>query len=409
MEFNTQLLHGSNSFDEKTGATQVPIFQAAAFHYESAEQLEQAFSGSGQGYVYTRIGNPSVHTFERRIANLEKGIGAVSCSSGMAAISLAVLNLLEQGDELVASSGIFSGSYALFKSLSDFGITARFTPDVREESFADLITAKTKLIFIESIGNPKMDIPDIKALAGLAHSRQIPLIVDNTVTSPYLLRPLELGADIVVHSTSKIINGSGNSIGGVIIDKGRFQWSEEKFPKLFKLKKTHSFFAYLAKLRSGLHRDLGACQAPFNAYLNCLGLETLGLRLDRICSNALALARFLSQHPQVQWVNYPGLGENPYHQIASEQFSGKYGILLTFGVGSKERAYNVINSLKYAYNLANIGDVRTLVIHPASTIYANQSPEERLEAGVPEDMIRVSVGIEDIEDLINDFDQALAE
>ncbi|MFZ5641237.1 MAG: O-acetylhomoserine aminocarboxypropyltransferase/cysteine synthase family protein [Bacillota bacterium] len=407
MEFNTRLLHGNHQPDEKTGATTVPIYQSTSFRHKSAEELESIFSGTDYGYIYSRINNPTVDAFEKRMALLEKGVGAVACASGMSAITLAVFNLVEQGDELVSSAGIFGGTYSLFKSLADYGITARFAGNAAVESFAGQINDKTKLIFIETIGNPKMDVPNICALADLAHAHQIPLIVDNTVTTPYSIRPIEHGADIVVHSTSKLINGSGNSIGGIIVDKGRLPWSAEKFPKLHELRKTYAFLAYLAKLRKGLHRDMGACMAPFNAYLNCIGLETLGLRMERICSNAMELAGFLSRHPEVAWVNYPGLKDNPYHQIAAEQFGGKYGILLTFGVGSKERAFKVINNLKYAYNLANIGDIRTLVIHPASTIYTANSPEEKAIMGVTEDMIRVSAGIEDIKDLVEDFGQAL--
>ncbi|MCL4440377.1 MAG: O-acetylhomoserine aminocarboxypropyltransferase/cysteine synthase [Firmicutes bacterium] len=407
MQFNTKLLHGNHQPDKNTGSTTTPIYQSVSFRHKTAEELERIFNGTDYGYIYSRINNPTVDAFERRIAFLEKGVGAIACASGMSAITLAVLNLVEQGDELVSAAGIFGGTYTLFKSLADYGVNVRFADTTDEESFSQRITDKTKLIFVETIGNPKMDVPNIKILANLAHSHQIPLIVDNTVTTPCLIRPIEHGADIVIHSTSKLINGSGNSIGGVIIDKGRIPWSEEKFPKLHELKKTYAFLAYLAKLRKGLHRDIGACMTPFNAYLNSIGMETLGLRAERMCSNALELAKFLEQNPVVAWVNYPGLQVNPYHQIARQQFEGKYGIMLTFGVGSKERAFKVINKLKYAYNLANIGDIRSLVIHPASTIYAACSPEEKALMGVAEDMIRVSVGVEDIGDLLEDFNQAL--
>lgn len=407
MELNTKLLHGNHEPDKSTGSTTTPIYQSTSFRYSTAEELERVFNGSDYGYIYSRINNPTVDAFERRIALLEKGAGAVACSSGMSAIALAVLNLLEQGDELVSSSGIFGGTYSLFANLADYGIKARFSTESTATAFAELINEKTRLIFVETIGNPKMDVPDIAAIAELAHAHQIPLLVDNTVTTPYLFRPIEHGADIVIHSTSKLINGSGNSIGGIIIDKGRLPWSAEKFPKLNEMRKQFSFFAYLAKLRKGLHRDIGACMAPMNAFLNGLGLETLGVRMDRACSNALELAAFLQNHPKVKWVNYPGLKDNPYHDIASRQFGGKYGVILTFGAGSKANAFKVINNLKYAYNLANIGDVRTLVIHPASTIYCTNTPEERALLGVTDDMIRVSVGIEDITDLLDDFEKAI--
>jgi len=407
MEFNTKLIHGNHGPDKSTGSTTTPIYQSNSFHHSTAEELERVFNGSEYGYIYSRINNPTVDAFEKRIALLEKGAGAVACSSGMSAIALAVLNLLGQGDELVASSGLFGGTYSLLTSLADYGIKARFSTESTTASLEQLINEKTRLIFVEAIGNPKMDVPNIADIAELAHAHQIPLLVDNTVTTPYLLRPIEHGADIVIHSTSKLINGGGNSIGGIIIDKGRLPWSAEKFPILSEMRKQFSFFAYLAKLRKGLHRDIGACMAPMNAYLTGLGLETLGVRMDKACSNAFELASFLQNHPGVRWVNYPGLQDNPYHELAVRQFGDKYGVILTFGVGSKANAFKVINNLKLAYNLANIGDVRTLVIHPASTIYSSNTPEERKLLGVTGDLVRVSAGIEDIRDLLDDFEKAL--
>ncbi len=407
MKFNTRLLHGNFQPDKSTGSTGTPIYQSTAFRHDTAEELEKIFKGMAYGHIYTRISNPTVEAFERRIAGLEKGVGAVACSSGMSAISLAVLNLLETGDEIVSASGIFGGTYSLFGNLSSYGIKAFFAADSSLDSFSQLISEKTKLIFIETIGNPKLDVPNVQSLAELAHSNGIPLVVDNTVTTPYLIRPIEHGADIVVHSTSKLINGGGNSIGGVIVDSGKFQWAAEKFPVLAEMRKKFSFLSYVAKLRQGLHRDLGACMAPFNAYLTSLGLETLGLRMDRMCGNAIQLAQFLDAHNKVEGVNYPGLKNHDCHQIASLQFGGKFGVILTFSVGTKGQAFKVINGLKYAYNAANIGDIRTLVIHPASTIYSAFSEEERSLMGVTPDMIRVSVGIEDIEDLTEDFNKAL--
>ena len=407
MEFNTKLLHGNFDPENNTGSTTFPIYQSSSFNHNTAEELEAIFKGSQPGFVYSRINNPTIDSLERRIAALEKGIGAIACASGMAAINLALLNILKQGDELVSTSGVFGGTYNLFQGYADLGIQAHYAKDARVESFAAKISDKTRLLFIETIGNPKMDVPDIKALADLAHNHGIPLIVDNTATSPALCRPFELGADIVIHSTSKLINGGGNSIGGIIVDRGKFQWSQEKFPKLQELKSKYGPLTYLAKLRKGFHRDMGPCMSPFNAYLTSLGLETLGLRTERICSNALQLAEFLDHHQEIPWVNYPGLADNPYHNIAKIQFNSQFGIILTFGAGTKERAFKIINSLKYPCNLANIGDIRTLVIHPASTIYATNTDQEKEMMGVTEDMIRVSVGIEDIKDLIEDFDQAL--
>lgn len=407
MKFNTSLLHGNFNPDKKTGATTTPIYQSTAFRHETAEELENIFKGSESGYIYTRLNNPTIESFERRIAFLEKGAGAVACASGMAAVTQAVLNILKSGDEILAGSGIFGGTYSLFENLAEYGITTQYAEDNGMAHFATWITEKTKLIFVETIGNPKLDVADIRRLAELAHTHGIPLIVDNTVATPYLVRPIEHGADIVIHSTSKYINGSGNSIGGVIVDSGKFPWDCGKYSLLKEYRKFGAF-TYLAKLRKSIFRDFGACISPFNAYLNSLGLETLGLRMDRLCANALALALALRENNKVSFVNYPGLVDNDYYEMAKEQFAGKFGGILTIRVGSKENAFKVINNLKYAENLANIGDARTLVIHPASTIYATNTIKEKEKMGVYEDLIRISVGLEDIEDIVEDFQQALA-
>ncbi len=406
MRFDTALLHGNYKPDGKTGATTTPIFQSSSFVHGTAEELENIFLGREPGFIYTRINNPTIEAFEKRIAYLEGGIGAAACSSGMSAVTLALLNILKSGEEIVSGSGIFGGTYSLFKCLEDFGITALYARDNGVESFEACINEKTRAIYVETIGNPKLDVYDIKALAKLAHSYGIPLVVDNTATTPYLVKPISLGADIVIHSTSKYINGSGNSIGGMIVDSGKFKWDFDKYPAL-KAYKQFGAFIYLAKLRKTLFKDIGACMSPFNAYLSSLGLETLALRMDRLCSNALRLAESLKDNPKVVSVNFPGLPESDCHTLAKEQFGGKYGAILTIRVGSKEKAFKVINALKFAANLANIGDVRTLVIHPASTIYVANSIEEKEKMGVYEDLIRISVGIEDIEDIEEDFAQAL--
>ncbi len=405
MRFNTKLLHLNYGPDEKTGASLTPIYQSTSFSH-SAEELENIFKGSEYGFTYTRINNPTIEAFERRIASLESGIGAVACSSGMAAITLAILNILKTGDEILSSSGIFGGTYELFKDFENFGITVKFAKDNSIDAFKESITNNTKLIYIETIGNPKLDVPDIKSLSVLAHENKIPLIVDNTVTTPYLIRPIEMGADIVIHSTSKFINGHGNSIGGIIVDSGKFNWDFNKFSMLKKFEK-YGQFAYLAKLRKGLFRNIGACMSPFNAYLNNLGLETLGIRMERLCQNAYELAVFLKEFDKVQSVNYPGLKESPFHDIAKRQFGDKFGAILTIRVGSKEKAYKMINSLKYATNITNIGDTRTLIIHPSSTILAESSDEEKEFMEVFDDLIRICVGLEDIEDLKEDFKQAI--
>ncbi|WHE08307.1 O-acetylhomoserine aminocarboxypropyltransferase/cysteine synthase [Thermoanaerobacterium thermosaccharolyticum] len=405
MRFNTKLLHQNYGPDEKTGASLTPIYQSTSFSH-SAEELENIFKGSEYGFTYTRINNPTIEAFERRIASLESGIGAVACSSGMAAITLALLNILKTGDEILSSSGIFGGTYELFKDFENFGITVKFAKDNSIDAFKESITNNTKLIYIETIGNPKLDVPDIKSLSVLAHENKIPLIVDNTVTTPYLIRPIEMGADIVIHSTSKFINGHGNSIGGIIVDSGKFKWDFNKYPMLKKFEK-YGQFAYLAKLRKGLFRNIGACMSPFNAYLNNLGLETLGIRMERLCENAYELAVFLKEFDKVLSVNYPGLRESPFHDIAKRQFDDKFGAILTIRVGSKEKAYKMINSLKYATNITNIGDTRTLIIHPSSTILAESSDDEKKFMGVYDDLIRICVGLEDVEDLKEDFKQSI--
>lgn len=406
MKFNTALIHGNFAPDSKTGATTTPIYQSSAFRHQTAEKLENIFNGREPGFLYTRINNPTIEAFERRIAYLEGGVGAAACASGMSAVTLALLNILKSGEEVISGSGIFGGTYSLFHCFEDFGIKAVYAKDNRVESFEELLNEKTRAIFIETIGNPKLDVPDIKAIAELAHKHGIPLVVDNTVTTPYLVKPLSLGADIVIHSTSKYINGSGNSIGGMIVDGGKFKWDLEKFSSL-KSYKQFGPFIYLAKLRKTIFKDFGACMAPMNAYLSSLGLETLALRMDRLCSNALSLAKSLNGNPKVLKVNYPGLMESEFYPLAYWQFGDKYGAILTIRVGSKEKAFKLINSLKYAENLSNIGDVRTLVIHPASTIYAGYSDAEMERMGVYNDLIRISIGIEDIEDIIEDFEQAL--
>jgi O-acetylhomoserine (thiol)-lyase len=405
LKFNTSLLHGNFDGDNNTGATLSPIYQSSAFGNKTAQNLENIFNNHEPGFSYTRINNPTIEAFEKRIAFLEGGIGAVACSSGMAAISLAILNILKTGDEIVSSAAIFGGTLGLFKDLQAFGITTRFSKDDLKESYENEINDKTRLIFVETISNPKLDVIDIRAIAKVAHSHNIPLIIDNTVATPFLINPIAFGADIVIHSSSKYINGSGNSISGVIIDSGKFNWDIEAYPNLAQAKKFGQF-AYLSKLRGGLFRNLGSCLSPFNAFLNSIGLETLGIRMERLSDNALKLAEHIQNNPKIGNVNYPGLKSSKWHATAAIQFNGYYGAVLTIRAGTKENAFTIIDNLKYAVNAANIGDTRTLVIHPASTIYASSSEDEKKNAGIYNDLIRISVGLEDIEDIINDFDAA---
>ena len=402
--FNTRLLHEGQT-DNPFGATMMPVCQSSAFKHNSAEELEKIFDNKAMGFSYTRINNPTVESFERRITKLENGIGSVACASGMAAISNAILNIVKSGDEIVASCGLYGGTVELFEDIESFGIGVKYVSDNRPEEYKKLISDKTRLIFAETIGNPKLDVTDIKAVADIAHEAGVPLIIDNTVSTAYLIKPLDNGADIVVNSSSKYINGNSNSISGIITLGKNFKWDYEKYPGLKPFSKLGPM-AYIAKLRNGLFRNTGGCLAPQNAFLNNVGLETLGLRMERQCANALKLAAYLNEIDGIE-VNYPGLKESPYHELADKQFKNGYGAILTFRVGCKERAFNIINSLKIPYIVSNIGDTKTLVIHPASTIALHLNEDDKKSSGVYDDLIRVSVGIEDIEDLTQDFFNAI--
>ncbi|MBJ6751208.1 O-acetylhomoserine aminocarboxypropyltransferase/cysteine synthase family protein [Geomonas anaerohicana] len=408
LRFDTKLIHGGTSLGP-SGATKLPIVQASAFAYQTAEELEDIFRGRAIGQVYTRIGNPTLEGLEKRLAVIEKGIAAVITSSGMSAITTAVMAVVRSGDEILSSSSLFGGTYSLFHdTLANYGIKTRFFDPTDLEALAAGINDSTRLIFVETIGNPKMDVPDIEAFSLIARKHGIPLMVDATVSTPYLARMRDLGADIVIHSTSKYINGTANSIGGAIIDAGSFDWRSEKFPHFEPFHRKYRNFAFTARVRKLIHKDFGACAAPLNAFLSGEGLETLALRMERHCSNALELAQFLQAHPKVAWVNYPGLPDSPFHEVASRQFGGRFGGLLTFGLADKASAFRVINALRLAKNLANIGDTKTLVIHPASTICADYTAEVKALMGVSEELVRVSVGIEDPADIIEDFRAALA-
>ncbi|SDC24347.1 MULTISPECIES: O-acetylhomoserine aminocarboxypropyltransferase/cysteine synthase family protein [unclassified Candidatus Frackibacter] len=402
MKFNTKLVN----FDSKdaNGSTNTPVYLSNSFAYEKPEDLEAVFNNKAPGYTYTRVGNPSISNVEQKLATLEQGETALLCSSGMGAITTCTLAILEEGDEFIATSSLFGGTYNLFKSYKNYGIKPRFASGVEKNDIAELLNNKTKFVFLETLGNPKLDIPDIKGIAELCKEKGVPLIVDNTMTSPCLINPIELGANIVIHSTSKYINGTANSIGGVIIDGANFNWG--KFNTFSKYKE-FSNFAFSAKIRGETARNLGACISPMNSFLNELGIPTLALRIERHCQNAFELAQFLDSNPEIDEVTYPGLKENKYHTRAKDLFQVGFGGMLTLRVGSKEKAFKIIESLQYFYNSPNIGDVKSLVIHPASTIYANNTAEEKEVLGVYDDLIRISVGVEDIEDLKGDFTRAL--
>lgn len=401
MRFNTTLLHGVDVADTRTGATLPPVYQSSAFSQESPEMLEKIFNNRSPGFSYTRINNPTVEAFERKMTLLEEGAASVACASGMAAITNAFLNILRAGDEIVTSASLYGGTIDLLKDLQAFGIHTHFVENNNRKQFEDAINEHTRLIFAETIGNPKLDVTDIASLSELAHSHGLPLIVDNTVATSCLARPITLGADIVVNSTSKYINGNSSGISGVITDSGKFSWDAARYPGMKEYLK-FGRFSYTAKLRNGLFRNMGACLSPQNAYLNLLGMETLGLRMERQCKNALALAEYLQGLEGVT-VNYPGLPSSPWHKIAKEQLKGGYGAILTLRTGSKERAFALMNRLTIPLNVSNIGDTKTLMIHPESTLALHSTAKEKEEAGVFDDLIRVSVGIEDIEDLIQDF------
>ena len=404
--FTTLLLHGKNSRSYPQGAILPPISQVTAFQYESMEELERVFAHKSPGFAYTRIGNPTVSAFENRINELEGGFGAVATGSGMAAIVTAILAVCESGDEIIAGAGLYGGTIDLFHDLEKLGIHTVYADRLDADAVRSLATDKTRLVFGELISNPSLAVLDVPALAKAAHEQGVPLFVDSTTATPYLARPLSLGADAVMHSTSKYINGGGNSVGGIIVSGGSFSWDFERHRALSGFSQ-YGKLAFLARLRADIFANLGTCQSPMNAYLTYIGADTLGLRMDRICSNADALARRLAEEPDIT-VNYLTLPGHPYHEYAERELGGLGGGILTLRAGSRERAFRIINSLKYARIASNLGDLRTLVIHPASTLYVRTSKAEAEKAGVFEDTIRISVGIEDPEDLIQDFLQAVA-
>lgn len=406
MRFNTALLHGDFRGDAATGATLTPVYQSSAFEHKTAEELEKIFHNQAPGYSYTRIANPTIDAFEKRMTALEGGAASVACASGMAALYNAFCNILQAGDEIVSSASLYGGSIDLFRDLESFGITTRYVENNNWDEFQAATNEHTRLYFAETIGNPRLDVTDIKTLSEFAHKNGVPLIMDNTVATAYLVRPLSLGADVVVNSTSKYINANSSAISGVITDGGKFKWDVEKYPGIKAFKKFGPF-AYTAKLRNGLFRNTGACLSPQNAFYNSIGMETLGIRMERICSNAKKLAEFFSSEYKDITVNYPGLKSSRWHDIATAQFGGNAGGIITIRTGSKAKAFAIINALKLPLIVSNIGDTKTLVIHPESTLNVHSTEEEKKTAGVFDDLIRISVGIEDIEDLIEDFRQAI--
>lgn len=404
MQFDTLLLHGRSAGSFADNATLPPIAQNTAFRYRSAEEHEQVFKHTKRGFAYTRIGNPTTASFEIRINELEGGAGAIATSSGMAAITNTVLNITCAGDEIIVANELYGGTLNLFSDIEKLGIKTHYVKEMTRDTVLPLINERTRLVFAEAVSNPSLHVVDIAEIASLTKEKKIPLVIDSTTATPFTLRPLELGADIVVHSTSKYINGGGNSIGGVIVDGGSFEWDFDRFTALKDFKKFGNM-AFMVRLRTDLWENMGSCISPFNSYMNIVGIETLGLRMERINKNADRLAHALAEKGID--VNYLSLPGHPSHELYKTELHGNGGGILTFRAGSKERAFEILNSLKYVCIASNIGDVRTLVIHPASTIFLQTPEREREAAGVYDDTIRVSVGIENSDDLVEDFLQAI--
>lgn len=406
MKFTTKLIHGNETLDS-TGATNTPVFLSNAYAHTSPEKLEGIFKGTAMGFAYTRISNPTINAFERRIASVEGAMAATAAASGMSAIYLAIMNIVESGDEIISSSGLFGGTYTLFRNLKSYGIKTNFLETLDEESLEKVVTEKTKVLFAEAIGNPKLDILDIEKVSEFCNKHNIIFIVDSTITTPYLINPIKYGADVVIHSTSKYINGTSNSIGGVIVDGGSTKYKNEKFENFSNYSKKFGKMAFTGKLRDTIGKDLGAALSPMSAFLNLTGIETLSLRMKQHCENTLKVAEYLEAHEKVVSVNYPKLKSSPYYNLAEKYYEKGASGILTFRLGSKERCFKFINALKLIVNLTNVGDTKTLIIHPASTICLSNTEEEKLQMGVYEDLIRLSVGIEDIEDIIGDIEEAL--
>ncbi len=414
---------GQETPDPATGARAVPIYQTSSFVFENTQHAANLFALKELGNIYTRMMNPTNDAFEKRVAAIEGGTGALAVSSGQAAETLALLAITQVGDDIVSANNLYGGTYQLFHyTFPKLGRTVKFVDSSKPEEFGKAITPRTRAIYAETIGNPKLDVPDFEAISAIAHEAGLPFVVDNTV-GVGLVRPIDYGADITVASATKYIGGHGTSIGGVIVDSGKFSWNNGKFPEFTEPDKSYhgvriwdafgnfpglGNVAFIFKTRVQLLRDLGPALSPFNAFLFLQGLETLPLRQRKHSENALSVARFLKDHALVNWVNYPGLEEHPSHALALKYLKGKYGGLLGFGIkGGLEAGKRFINSVKLLSHLANIGDAKSLVIHPASTTHQQLTPEEQAETGVTQDYIRLSIGLEDVEDIKEDIDQAL--
>ncbi len=418
--FGTLCLHAGQIPDAATGARAVPIYQTTSFVFDSAEHAASLFNLQTFGNVYSRISNPTVAVFEERMAALEGGRAALAASSGQAAQMCALLTILRQGDEIISSSTLYGGTYSQFDvTFRQFGIHTVFVNSDDPENFRKAITPKTRAIYAETMGNPQINVLDIEAVAKIAKEAGVPLIIDNTFASPYLCQPIKFGADIVVHSATKFIGGHGTTMGGVVVESGKFPWDNGKFPMMTEpsrgyhgvmFHETFGDFGYTMKCRMETMRTLGPVLSPFSAWILLQGLETLHVRVERHVANAVAVAKFLESHPRVSWVNYPGLPSNRYHALAQKYLPKGSGSIMTFGIkGGMDAGVKFIEGLQFFSHLANVGDAKTLVIHPASTTHRQLSEEDQIKAGVGPDMIRLSIGIEDISDILWDLDQALAQ
>jgi O-acetylhomoserine (thiol)-lyase len=424
--FGTLALHAGQIPDAATGSRAVPIYQTTSYVFDSAEHAASLFNLQTFGNVYTRLSNPTTAVFEERVAALEGGRAAVAVATGQAAEMAALLTLVEAGDHIVSASTLYGGTHTLLAvNLQKLGIETTFVDPSDPENFRRALTEKTKLLYAETLGNPLINVVDLEPIAAIAHEHGIPFVVDNTVPSPYLCRPFDHGADIVIHSATKYLGGHGTSMGGVIVESGKFPWGDpkvrDKFPGMhepsrgyhgIRFYETFGDFAFTMRVRMETLRTFGPAIAPFNAWLLLQGIETLHLRMDRHCANALAVAHFLAKHPSVSWVNYPGLEGDKYHALAQKYLPKGASGLLNFGVKAapgKGRAAGerFIEAAQFMSHLANIGDAKTLIIHPASTTHRQMSDEEQLKAGVTPDMVRISVGLEDLDDILWDIDQAL--
>lgn len=416
--FNTVALHGGQEMDSVTRSRAVPIYQTTSYGFDSTDHAASLFQMQEEGYIYSRNGNPTNRVFERRMAELEGGLDAFAVSSGQSALTIALLTLAKVGDEIVTTNALYGGTYSLFAdTFKRFGIKVHFVDGRNFEEVENAINENTKAIFTETLGNPGLEIADLNQLSKIAHNHGLPLVVDSTFTTPYLMKPIEFGADIVVHSTTKFIGGHGTSIGGIIVDSGNFPWDNGNFPEFTEKLPALNNKSYMelpakspfiAKARFDLGQNLGTTLSPFNSWIFIQGLESLPFRMKQHVENAQQIAEFLSQHEQVEWVNYPSLKDDPQYELAKKYLPRGVGSIFTFGVkGGFEAAKRFIHSVKLLSHVTNIGDAKSLVIHPASTTHSRLSPEERELTGVTQEQIRISIGLEDVEDLKADLHQAL--